>query len=72
MSVDLSIEIAGVKFKNPILPGAGELAEDVRGVKRMIAGGVGGIVTKSYTSMKSQVKRPRPNNQNDQVSEGIP
>jgi dihydroorotate dehydrogenase/Pyruvate/2-oxoacid:ferredoxin oxidoreductase delta subunit len=62
MSVDLSIEIAGVKFKNPILPGAGELAEDVRGVKRMLAGGVGGIVTKSYTSVKSQVKRPRPNN----------
>lgn len=60
--IDLSTEIAGVKFRNPILSGAGEIAEDVRGVKRMLSGGVGGIVSKSYTSMKLQVRRPRPNN----------
>ena len=60
--IDLSTEIAGIKFKNPILAGAGEIAEDVRGVKRMLSGGVGGIVSKSYTSMKLQVRRPRPNN----------
>jgi len=59
---DLSVEVAGVKFKNPILPGSGELAEDVRGVKRMIDAGVGGVVTKSYTSMKQVVRRPKPNN----------
>jgi len=61
-NLDLSTEIAGVKFKNPVLPGAGEIAEDVRGVRRMLSGGVGGIVSKSYTSMRLQVRRPRPNN----------
>src|SRR4030067_2933193 len=61
-NLDLSTEISGVKFKNPVLPGAGEIAEDVRGVRRMLSAGVGGIVSKSYTSMRLQVRRPRPNN----------
>jgi dihydropyrimidine dehydrogenase (NAD+) subunit PreA len=59
---NLSVSVAGVKFKNPIIPGSSELAEDIRGVRRMIRAGVGGVLTKSYTSMKAEVRRPKPNN----------
>jgi len=57
---NLEVEVAGVKFKNPILSGASELAHDVQGVRRLIKGGVGGIVSKTLTSMKSIMARPRP------------
>lgn len=59
---DLSVTIAGVKFKNPILPGSAETAEDIETVKKMVASGVGGVVTKSFSSMKEPTRRLRPYN----------
>lgn len=58
--MDLSVTVAGVKFRNPVLSGASELAQDEKGVRRLIKAGVGGITTKSYSSMKVITRRPRP------------
>lgn len=58
--IDLSVTVAGVKFKNPVLSGASELAQDERGVLRLLEAGVGGITTKSFSSMKAITRRPRP------------
>ena len=49
-SVDLSVEICGLTFPNPILPGASDIILDERGVEKCIEQGIGGIVTKSFTS----------------------
>jgi len=57
---NLEVEVAGVKFNNPVLSGASELAHDVRGVQRLIKAGVGGVVSKTLTSIKSIMSRPRP------------
>ncbi len=46
---DLTTEIKGVKFRNPVLPGSSDIILDVRGVERCLEQGVGGIVTKSFT-----------------------
>ncbi len=62
MDIDLRVEIAGVQFKNPILPGSAETAEDTETVKKMIAAGVGGVVTKTFTSMYEPTRRIRPYN----------
>jgi dihydroorotate dehydrogenase len=50
VAIDLSVEIAGVRFKNPVLPGASELVFDERSALALLRTGVGGIVTKSFTS----------------------
>lgn len=57
---NLEVEVAGVKFRNPVLSGASELAHDVQGTRRLIKASVGGIVSKTLTSMKSIMARPRP------------
>jgi len=59
-TLDLSVSVAGIKFRNPILPGSAELAADERTVKRCIDSGVGGIVTKSFTDVPLLSTRPRP------------
>jgi dihydroorotate dehydrogenase subfamily 1 len=47
--IDLSVEIKGVKFKNPIVPASSDIVMDEKGLQRCIEQGVGGIVTKSFT-----------------------
>ncbi len=59
-AVDLSVEIGGVSFKNPVLPGASELALDEQSALDLVRVGVGGIVTKSFTSQKDRRVRVRP------------
>lgn len=57
---DLSVKMAGLTFRNPILPGASEIVFDEKGAEKCIAQGVGGIVTKSFTSTPFLRTRPRP------------
>ncbi len=59
-AIDLSVEIAGVRFRNPVLPGASELVFDERSALALLRTGVGGIVTKSFTSQKDRRIRVRP------------
>ncbi|OGP96716.1 MAG: hypothetical protein A2157_04390 [Deltaproteobacteria bacterium RBG_16_47_11] len=59
-SVDLSSVLAGIKFKNPVISGGSELAHNLQGVKRLIDAGVGGITTKTHTTVREVTYRPRP------------
>lgn len=54
--IDLSVSIKNVKFRNPVLPGASEIVLDEIGVERCISQGIGGIVTKTYTTTKFRTR----------------
>ncbi len=49
-NIDLSIKFKDLTFRNPIIPGASDIIMDEMGVIKCIEQGVGGIVTKSFTS----------------------
>jgi dihydroorotate dehydrogenase (fumarate) len=52
--------VAGVTFKNPILPAASELVFDQESALRIAHSGVGGMVTKTFTSSPEFRIRLRP------------
>lgn len=58
--MDLKVKVAGVPFKNPILPAASELVFDGPSAKRMVEQGVGGVVTKTFTTSPEFRIRLRP------------
>ena len=58
-STDLSIDIKGVKFRNPVLPSSSDVVLNERGVEKCLDQGVGGIVTKSFTPTRFRT-RARP------------
>jgi dihydroorotate dehydrogenase subfamily 1 len=58
--VDLTVKVGGVAFKNPVIPAASELVFDGESAKRMVDFGVGGIVTKSFTTHPELRVRLRP------------
>ncbi len=56
--MDLSVEIAGIKFKNPLLPAAGPLTGDEKKMKYIASLGIGGMVTKTISTEAAKVPRP--------------
>lgn len=60
MAVDLTTDVYGVKFKNPIVPAAGDMVSTVSNCKRVIEAGVGAIFTKTYTCLEAPRTRPHP------------
>ena len=48
--VDLSVEFAGIEFKNPIMLSAAEPTFSFQGMKKGIDQGIGGLITKSWCS----------------------
>jgi dihydropyrimidine dehydrogenase (NAD+) subunit PreA len=58
--IDLKVKVAGVMFKNPVLPAASELVFDGPSAKKIAESGVGGIVTKTFTSAPEFRVRVRP------------
>ena len=57
--VKLEVEIAGLKFKNPVLNASGILGLTASTLKRLVEAGVGGVVTKSI-GLKPRVGNPNP------------
>jgi dihydropyrimidine dehydrogenase (NAD+) subunit PreA len=59
---DLSVEIAGVRFKNPIVVGSATPTMDCRGMKKGIDGGAGAVIAKSLFAESGKLGRrfPRP------------
>ena len=55
---DLSVEICGLKFENPVLPAAGPTVWDGQAMLRCVEGGAGGIVTKTISTTAAQVPQP--------------
>ncbi len=58
--VDLTVEIAGLKFRNPVLPAAGPPVRDGERIRRCVEGGAGGIVTKTISVKAADPLIPRP------------
>jgi len=58
--IDLTVKVAGMTFKNPVLPAASELVFNGESAKRVADSGVGGIVTKTFTSSPEFRIRVRP------------
>jgi dihydroorotate dehydrogenase subfamily 1 len=58
--VELKVEVAGVTFKNPILPAASELVFNGPSARRIVKAGVGGVVTKTFTTAPEFRIRLRP------------
>jgi dihydroorotate dehydrogenase subfamily 1 len=56
---DLTVEVAGIRFRNPILPAAGPPGRDGRALERCAAGGAGGLVAKTVSV--SAARPPIPN-----------
>ncbi len=48
--LDVKVKVAGLTFRNPVLPAASELVIDGQSTKKIINAGVGGVVTKTFTT----------------------
>lgn len=58
MGVDITVEIAGMKFKNPIMNAACPISRDGPAMEALAAGGAGGIVSKTIGVVPAKVPRP--------------
>lgn len=58
--IDLSVEIAGVRLKNPIVVGSGTPTTSADAMIKCIEAGAGGIVTKTATYDPMHQNQPRP------------
>lgn len=54
---DLSVEMAGVRFKNPFMVASAEPTESLVMMKRAIDKGAGAVITKSYSSLPEMKKQ---------------
>ena len=54
---DLSVEAAGVRFKNPFMVASAEPTESFDKMKRAIDKGAGAVITKSYSSLPEMKKQ---------------
>ncbi|NHJ13760.1 MAG: 4Fe-4S dicluster domain-containing protein [Candidatus Thorarchaeota archaeon] len=55
---DLKIEVAGLKFRNPVLTAAGPTSRDGMTLLNAAAGGVGGLVAKTVSLKPADVPKP--------------
>ncbi|MDI6783199.1 MAG: 4Fe-4S binding protein [bacterium] len=55
---NLTVAIAGITFKNPVLPAAGPIVRDGQSIIRVAASGAGGIVTKTISTSPAEVPKP--------------
>ena len=58
MVVDLTVEIAGLKFRNPILNSACPISRDGPAMERLAENGIGGLVSKTISVVAAKVPRP--------------
>lgn len=58
--IDLSVEICGVTFKNPIIVAAGTPTKNARFMKKAFEAGAGGVVAKTVTREPLLQKYPKP------------
>ena len=56
--VDLNVEFAGLRFRNPIFTAAGPAARDGMTLLNAAAGGAGGLVAKTVSVTPAEVPRP--------------
>jgi dihydroorotate dehydrogenase (NAD+) catalytic subunit len=47
---DLSVEIAGVRFRNPVIVGSSSITSSFEGVETVVRAGAGGVITKTIAT----------------------
>jgi len=57
-NIDLSVQILGHTFRNPIIPAAGPNVGSGKMVRRTAEGGAGGLLTKTISSVAAPVPHP--------------
>jgi dihydroorotate dehydrogenase subfamily 1 len=55
---NLSVEIAGIRFANPVMPAAGPPVRDGKAILRCAAGGAGGLVSKTISTRAAMPPTP--------------
>jgi len=55
---NLSVEIAGIRFANPVMPAAGPPVRDGKAILRCAAGGAGGLVSKTISTRAATPPTP--------------
>lgn len=58
MVVDLSVDLAGIPLRNPVLTAAGPTSRDGKTLVQAAHGGVGGLVAKTISVKPAKVPRP--------------
>ncbi|MFX0079817.1 MAG: 4Fe-4S binding protein [Candidatus Hermodarchaeota archaeon] len=58
MAVDLTVDIAGIPLRNPVLTAAGPTSRDGETLAEAARGGVGGLVAKTISVKPAEVPRP--------------
>lgn len=58
--VDLTVVMAGLEFKNPVLAAGCDFVRDSKSVARVLQAGAGGVFMKTYTTIKSERNRAHP------------
>jgi len=60
--VDISVEFAGISFKNPLIVGSATPTKDAKAIKKAIDAGFGGVIVKSLFGNSASIGRryPRP------------
>jgi dihydroorotate dehydrogenase subfamily 1 len=59
MTPDLSLELAGLKLANPLMPGSGPPGDSLDKLQRLQAAGMGALVTKTLSVELPKVPRPK-------------
>ncbi|MBI4186101.1 MAG: 4Fe-4S binding protein [Chloroflexi bacterium] len=60
--IDLSVEMGGIKLRNPLIVGASDMTADLRGIRRCAEGGAGAVVMKSLSTNPLSRTRTCPHN----------
>jgi len=58
MNVDLSVSLAGMTLRNPLLPGSGPPGATLRKLRRLERAGIGALMAKTISSEPATVPRP--------------
>ena len=55
---DISVEIAGLHLRNPLMPGSGPPGATLRKLRKLEAGGIGAMLAKTVSSVAAEVPKP--------------
>ena len=56
--MDLTVNVSGIRFRNPVLPAAGPNVKDSRMMIEAFKGGAGGVVSKTISTRAASDRRP--------------
>lgn len=58
LNIDLSVEISGIRFKNPLMSASCPISRDSESIKKLVDNNIGGVVAKTISITPALVPRP--------------